>query len=263
MFFNLLLTHVAANFANQDFNMKKIVLVLIACVSITAAFAQNTKKPKKDWSKLKNRPGDHIMVQLNSNTWMGSPDSVRSHTTGLARGANVYVMLDKPFSSDPRISAAFGIGVGTSNIYFKNMNVDIKSNTTTFLPFQNLDSANHFKKYKLSSAFLEVPVEIRFSSDPENDGKSIKGALGVKVGTLLDVHTKGRTPVDKNGASINSYTEKEMSKRFFNATRLAATARIGYGHFSLYGSYQINNIFKDGVAANTKLMEIGLCLSGL
>jgi hypothetical protein len=253
---------VAANFATQDQFMKKIVLVIIALVSVSAAIAQKTKT-KKDWSKLKSRPGDHIMVQLTSDHWMGEPDSVKSHISGLARGANVYIMLDKPFAGNPHISAAFGVGVGTSNIYFKNMNVDIKSVSTTYLPFQNLDSSNHFKKYKLTTAYLEVPVEIRYSSDPENDGKSIKAAIGVKVGTLLNVHTKGKSPEDKNNASINSYTEKESSKRFFNSTRLAATARIGYGHFSLFGSYQINSLFKDGVAADTKLIQIGLCLSGL
>ena len=242
--------------------MKKIVLVVIAFVSVSFAFAQKTK-PKKDFSQVLTRPGDHIMLQLTSDHWTGAPDSINSRIKGLSRGANIYVMMDKPFKGNPHLSAAFGIGVGTSNIYFKNENVDIKSSTSATLPFQKLDSLNHFKKYKLTTAFLEVPVELRFSSNPENDGKSIKVALGVKVGTLLNVHTKGKTLLNASGATINTYTEKESSKHYFNTTRLAATARIGYGHLSLFGSYQINGIFKDGVAADTKLIQVGLCLSGL
>ena len=242
--------------------MKKIVLLALAFISVSAAFAQKTK-PKKDWSKVTSRPGDHIMIQLSSDHWLGTPDSIKSHISGLARGANVYIMLDKPFKNSPRFSTAFGVGIGTSNIYFTKENVDIRSNTSTFLPFRNLDSSDHFKKFKLTTAFLEVPVELRFSSDPINEGKSVKAALGIKVGTLLNAHTKGKSPESKTGASINSYTEKETSSRFFNSTRLAATARIGYGHISLYGSYQINGIFKDGVAADIKLIQIGLCISGL
>ncbi len=239
--------------------MKKIVFSVLAIVTVSVAAAQK----KKDWSKVTGRPGDHIMIQLSSDHWMGAPDSISRHINQLSRGANIYVMMDKPFKGSPRMSVAFGIGVGTSNIYFKKMGVDIRSNSTTYLPFNNQDSLNHFKKYKLTTALLEVPVEFRFTADPENNGKSLKFALGVKVGTLLNVHTKGKSPEDKGGASINAYTEKESSKRFFNSTRLAATARIGYGHYSLFGSYQINGILKDGTGPDLKLLQIGICVSGL
>ena len=239
--------------------MKKIVLIAISFLSVAAATAQ--KKPK-NFDGMMGRAGDHIMVQLTSDHWMGAPDSINRHINSLSRGANVYVMMDRPFKGNPHMSAAFGVGIGTSNMYFKNMGVDIRS-TTSYLPFQNQDTLDHFKKYKLTTAFLEVPVELRFTSKPGNDAKSIKGALGVKVGTLLSAHTKGKSPEDKNGKAINAYTQKEISKRFFNSTRLEATARIGYGHFSLFGSYQINSIFKDGVAANIKLLQVGICISGL
>ena len=172
------------------------------------------------------------------------------------------MMLDQRFKSSPQWSVAFGLGVGTSSMYFKRMSVDIKAKTNK-LPFNNLDTLSFYKKYKLTTAFLEIPLELRFTANPEKENKSIKAALGVKVGTLLNVHTKGKTLQDRNGRTINSYTAKETGKGFFNTTRLMATARIGYGNFSLIGAYQFNNIFKDGVAANVKLFQIGLCISGL
>jgi len=209
-----------------------------------------------------SRTGDHLMLQLTSDHWMGTPDSIKNHIKALSRGANIYVMLDQRFKGNPKFSVAFGLGVGTSNIYFKNMSVDIKAKTNK-LPFNNLDSLSRFKKYKLTTAFLEIPLELRFTANPENESKSIKVALGVKVGTIINVHTKGKTLQDKNGATLNSYTAKETGKGYFNSTRIAATARIGYGNFSLFGSYQFNNIFKDGVAADVKLLQVGLCFSGL
>jgi Outer membrane protein beta-barrel domain len=230
--------------------MKKLLFIVFALITVSAATAQEKKKI------------GGFMLQLTSDHWMGAPDSIKSRMKGLARGANVYVMLDQRFKGSPQWSVAFGLGVGTSNMYFKNMVVDIKSKTNT-LPFRNVDSVDHFKKYKLTTAFLEIPLELRFTFDPENESKSIKAALGVKVGTLLNVHTKGKTLLDKNGATLNSYTAKETGKGYFNSTRLAATARIGYGNFSLFGSYQLNNMFKDGVAAEMKLFQIGLNLSGL
>ena len=235
--------------------MKKLLLVAIAFLSLTAASAQKKKT-------LPDRVGDHLMIQFSYDRWMGTPDSIKNHIKGLSRGANAYVMLDKVFKSAPQFSVAFGVGVGTSNMYFTKYSVDIKSGSTK-LPFNNLDTLNHFKKYKLAMAYLEIPVELRYTFDPINEKKSIKAAIGIKVGTLLSVHTKGKTLQDVNNKVVYNYTQKENNRHFFNSTRIAATARIGYGNFSLFGSYQINNIFKDGVSADVKLLQVGICLSGL
>lgn len=238
--------------------MKKILFIAITLLSFSALHAQN----KKTSSGFINRTGDHLMLQITSDHWIGVPDSIKSRMNGFARGANVYVMLDKRFKSMPKLSVAFGLGVGTSNIYFKNTYIDIKSKTNT-LPFTDVENADHFKKYKLTTAFLELPLELRYTANPERENKSVKAAIGVKVGTVLNVHTKGKTLLSSTGTQINSYTAKETSKGFINSTRIAATARVGYGNFSVYGSYQLNNIFKDGVAADMKLFQIGICFSGL
>ncbi|MGB5006334.1 MAG: outer membrane beta-barrel protein [Ferruginibacter sp.] len=238
--------------------MKKLLLIVFALSTVFAAAAQEKKK----MGGFVTRTGDHLMLQLTNDHWIGAPDSIKSRMKGFARGANVYIMLDQRFKSSPKWSVAFGLGLGTSNMYFKNMTVDLKSKTNT-LPFRNVDSIDHFKKYKLTTAFLELPVELRYTFDPENESKSIKAAIGFKVGTVLNVHTKGKTLLDKNGATINSYTAKETAKGYFNGTRLAATARVGYGNFSIFASYQLNNILKDGVGPDMKLFQVGLNLSGL
>jgi hypothetical protein len=240
--------------------MKKIVLVCIAFASVTAVFAQDKKNSKKP--TLTNRASDHFMVQLSVDQWAGVADSVKSHKKGLSRGANVYFMKEKVFKNNPQYSVGFGVGVGTSNMYFKKYAIDLKT-TTTKLPFTSLDSADHFKKYKLTTAYLEIPVELRFVNDPANNSKSFKAALGIKVGTLLNAHTKGKTLQNKTGSTINSYTEKENNKRFFNSSRIAVTGRIGYGNFSLFASYQVTGMLKDGIGPDIKPLQIGLCISGL
>jgi hypothetical protein len=241
--------------------MKKIAFVLIALISFSAASAQ--LKTKKDWSKVDiDRAGDHFMLQLSSDHWSGAPDSISSRMNGLSRGLNFYLMLNKPFKTDPRWSVAFGVGVSTSSIFFKKTNIGITS-ASTLLPFTNLDSSNYFKKYKLATSFLEVPVELRYTFNPQNEAKSWKAALGVKVGTMLNAHTKGKTLLNKSGGTLNSYTEKESRKTFFNTTRLMATARIGIGNFSLFGAYTLTSFLKDGAGASIKPYQVGITLSGL
>lgn len=239
--------------------MRKFFAILFACTISTIAISQT--KPSIS-SKFGNRPADHLMIQLASNFWNGTADSVSKYIKGFNRSANVYLMYDKQFKTNPRLSAAIGIGVGTSNIYFNKMETKIAANNAK-LPFIKTDTGNNYKKYKLATAYLEIPVELRFMSKPETPNQSIKAAIGIKVGTLLNAHTKAKNLETASGGKLNGLTLKEGSKSFFNTTRIAATARVGYGIFSLFGSYDLTGIFKDGVAPDTKLIQVGITISGL
>ena len=106
-------------------------------------------------------------------------------------------------------------------------------------------------------------MEFRFSSDPLNSSKSWKGAVGIKVGTAINAHTKGKDLESKNNTAVNSYTQKESSKKYFNGTRFMGTARVGYGIFSLFAAYQLNNVLKDAAGPPMKLYQVGITLSGL
>ncbi len=261
--------------------MKRIVLLFSSLLLVAASFAQKqpvdstakkalatkpaaptTTPKKKDWSKvnLGNRANDHFLVQLGYDGWAQIPDTI--HTKGFSRSLNVYLMYDFPFKTDPRFSVGVGVGIGSSNIFFNKQEVGVES-LNAGLPFPDKSQTDHFKKYKLVSTYAEAPVELRFVADPEHNSKSWKAAVGIKVGTLLDVHTKGKTLQSSTGTTLNNYIQKEASKRFFNATKLAGTARIGYGHISLFGQFQINNFIKDGLGPNVHPFSLGITFSGL
>jgi hypothetical protein len=247
--------------------MKKIVFVVASCLLFSFAFSQDTltsiiPSAKNKKIKLSNRPGDHLMIQVSSDHWTAMPDSISSHQKGFSRGFNAYFMLDKPFRTSPKFSIGIGLGVSTSNIFFKRENIDLKT-ASALLPFTPVDSTNHFKKYKLATTFLEVPLEFRFTSKPLEPNKSFKLALGAKIGAIVNAHIKGKTLQDKNNNTITGYTLKENNKRLINGTRFMATGRIGYGIFSLFGNYQLNNILKDGAGPAMQLYQIGLAISGL
>lgn len=240
--------------------MKKTLLVFLSLSASFMALSQTADTKNK--IDLSNRAADHFMIQYGADSWTNRPDSVR--TGGFSRHFNIYFMLDKPFKTNPKFSIAYGIGIGSSNMFFKNTNVDVKANSTR-LPFTNVDSANHFSKFKVTNIYAEIPVELRYFSDPANPGKSWKAALGVKVGTLLKTYSKGKNLVTKSGSSVygNGYIVKESSKRFFNGTMLAVTGRIGYGIVSLDAGYQFNSVLKDGAGPNMNKFSIGLTFSGL
>jgi hypothetical protein len=242
--------------------MRRIFLFALVTILGSCVFAQSDSAVRKNLLNHRTTPrsGDHLMLQLGYLSWSGKPDSI--NTGGLPRTANIYFLFDFPFKTSPRFSAAIGVGVGTDHMFFEKTNVGIKDNTQN-LVFRNQSDTNHFKKYKLATSYLEAPVELRFSSNPDDTKRSFKVAIGAKVGSMLTATVKGKDLEDRNGNNINAYKMKEKSKRFVNTTRLSGTARLGYGNFTLFGSYQVTPLFKEGIAAEIRSFSIGLTLSGL
>jgi len=241
--------------------MKKILLVVLSTLTVASIFGQDEPKsePKKK-PNLASRANDHLLLQFGYTSWARIPDSI--NTKGFPRTFNAYFLFDFPFKSNPKISVGIGAGVGTDNIFFDKTYVGIKDITPT-LQFHDQSDTTHFKKNKLATAYLEAPLELRFSSNPANPNKSFKVALGIKGGLLMGAHIKQKTQQSSTGATLNDYIEKQYSKRFFNSSRFAGTVRIGYGVFSVFGTYQINALFKEGLGPDVRPWTIGLTLSGL
>lgn len=239
--------------------MKKILTVVFCALFSFSLVAQEKPAPKKKVIDMSNRANDHFLLQFGYTSWAGKPDSI--NTKGLSKSINAYFMFDFPFKTNPKLSMAFGPGIATDHILFTKTYVGIKDQTNS-IHFTDQADTNHFKKTKLATAYLEAPIELRFSANPET-GKGFKAAIGVKIGTLLNAHTRNTKFEDKNGNALNDYVMKESSKRFLNKNRISAQARFGYGHFTLYGSYQLTTLFRDGAGPEVRPFSIGLTLSGL
>jgi hypothetical protein len=244
--------------------MKKVILSTISFLCF-GLFAQAQTTSNTDTKiDLTGRPADHLMIQFGSDQLGSRPDSVK--TSGFSRHFNVYFMYDKPFKKNPKYSVAYGVGIGTSNIFFDpHTYVNIKSSGTT-LPFQHLDSnANHFAKQKITTIYLQAPVEIRYFSDPAHPGKSWKAAAGIKIGQLLSAYTKSKNYQTASGNSIygKTYIEKQQDTRFFNGTDITLTGRVGYGILSFDMGYCPTGFLRDGYGATMNKLSFGLTISGL
>jgi hypothetical protein len=242
--------------------MRKLLVILIVLVATVPAFSQTTASKSKTKYHMANRAADHFMLQSSWDHWFGEADSVKNRQTGFCRGINAYLMLDFPFKGDQRFSAALGFGVSTSGMYFDKTIIDIAAHSPQ-LPFIAVDTLDHFKRYKLATTYLEVPLELRFTANPDRPARTFKVAIGIKGGALINAHTKGKTLLNGNGVTIGKYTEKISTKSYFNTTKFAGTLRIGYGYFSLFASYNLTSIFKNDVTPNTRLFQTGLTISGL
>ena len=97
------------------------------------------------------------------------------------------------------------------------------------------------KKTKLSTTYFEVPLELRFHVDKDNFKKSVKIAIGGRVGVLMSSHTKVKYEVDGNGNKLKLKDNYEL-----NRFRYGAQASLGVAGISLYFYWGLNDLFEKG-----------------
>ena len=215
----------------------------------TMIWAQDLVAGSTKKSTVQKPSRDFVMLQLGYEGWM-KPDSI--NTTGLSRAFNAYLCYDFPIKKS-HFSFAAGLGIGISNVYLKDQQI---TNTDTFANARFVAETINYKRYKMTTAYLEAPFELRLFGNKENRNKGFKAAIGMRVGTLLGSHVKGR----QDGTKVNY---KENSRKYLETWRFAATARIGYGNLSLYGAYNLTKLYKDGQGPEITPYQIGICITGL
>ncbi|HET6256319.1 MAG TPA: outer membrane beta-barrel protein [Puia sp.] len=269
--------------------MMKYVFTALVTFATTAAFAQQkptnptpadsaVKRPviqpaatpanksnKKDWSKIKPDPRksqDHFMVELGYDNWVGSTDSM--NIKGFNHSENFYFMYSWPASkTDPRLTVAAGIGLGSSNIYFAHQEVMVAAYQNQTLAFPDEEGGTHFKRYKLTTTYLEIPVELRFALDPQNMDHSWKFAVGAKFGVMLSAYTKGVDQVDATGRPLGNLVEKFGSKQFFSTAEVTPTIRISKGVVGFFVQIHANPLIKASAGPSVFPISGGIVLSGL
>lgn len=229
------------------------------CFSTSVMYAQdNNEKLTSDVTAppIIKTARDFLMLQFAYNNWIQKPDSVHTKTFGYA--FNSYFCYDFPIKKT-KLSFAAGLGVHVSVVYL-NQQALIDTDTVSALNTQArfIADTNHFKRYKFVTTYLSAPFELRYYSNIQNRNKGFKAAAGLEIGTLLGAHTKALTSID--GTNVKFKTD---TKRYVSPWDFAAIARIGWGNFTLYGSYNLTNVFKDNAGPPITPMSIGLSLSGL
>lgn len=208
--------------------------------------------PKAEKTSFSKPSRDFLMLQFTYNGWLNAPDSVK--TTGIGRGFNGYICYDFPIKKS-HFSFAAGIGVGVDNIYLKDQQIVLSDNDTNAMARFIPESAN-YKKYKVTTTYIEAPFEIRFYGNKNNRNKGFKAAAGLRVGSLLGAHTRGK----EDGTKI---VYKVNTKRYLETWRFAGTLRLGYGNFTLLGTYNLTNLYKENQGPPITPYSIGLCITGL
>jgi hypothetical protein len=213
-----------------------LILVLIA----SSALAQTTTKTRA----RPNIPGNFV-VDLGINGTMGSPELWKQGLWG-SRTVNVYYTYPLRFGRS-RFSFNPGIGLSMERFKWKNgvtlfnatePNANAQVEKYEFVSAPTLLNAN-VRKSSFVNNYLEVPLEFRFDTKPEDISRSINVAIGGRIGWLYDSFTKIKYKEE-------GQTKKIKDKQDWGLTqiRYGVSLRVGIGAFNLFGFYNLTPLFQ-------------------
>ena len=161
-----------------------------------------------------------------------------------------YNMFDLKFPiAGKQLGITTGLGFGYHGYSLRN-NYVLAHTADTIFAVQ--DTVFNFTKNKLQVGTISIPLLLDYSFD-KNFDKSYFIAVGV-IGTYNYGTKQTVTGTYANG---DEFVNSTISAFNMNRWTLDATTRIGYGHFGMFISYQLNSMFKTGHTVAVYPFRIG------
>lgn len=240
--------------------MKRFLLLLVCSTLALGAFAQDTTstadKPKEKTAQTGSR--DRIVIEVGFDHWHQA-DGKHTDVKWFSRSYGFYFMYDLLLGKS-RFSVAPGVGFGISNVFTTRGLVEDTASTYFADHIDAYGVANDdVKKHKLSTAFIDIPLELRYRAKPNSKNKSFKMAVGFKGGVLFDSHTKLKYETDREKPRVVKTKNYIDLQRF----RYGPTFRIGYGAFNVFGFYSLGELFKAEGPSGIHPFTVGISINGL
>ncbi len=226
--------------------MKHFFSILTVLFAFSNAYAQDSTDVKDiDLKYLE----DQFYIGVTYNLMVNRPSDVSQNN--LSNGIHLGFIKDIPINE--KRNKAFGIGLGYAiNSYFDNIKlVRDNQNATTY---EVLLPDVSFKRNKLITHVLEVPIEFRWRTSNASDHRFWRIYGGVKLGYVFANTYKFQDADEKFKFSRDDIT------RFQYGLMLS----FGYNTWNLHAYYGLNNLFEDGLttsqgdAIKTGELKLGL-----
>ncbi|MFN3916548.1 MAG: outer membrane beta-barrel protein [Flavobacteriales bacterium] len=197
---------------------------------------------------------DRLAVDLNYDNWDNMPNGVNSRLVSL--GVNAYFYKDIPFSRYSNMAFAIGLGISSHNVHHNSEIVyRISPEGNSYTAFEPYPDGYKYRKNKLSTSYLEVPVEFRFRTKYKKDDTPYKLRFrfypGFKAGYLLSSHVKLKDADTK----VKIYNINNLMQY-----RYGPTLRLTFHRLSVYGFYSLTPLFTEGRGDEVYQYSLGLSL---
>jgi hypothetical protein len=223
--------------------MKHIFVLFILFVSVcTSTYAQEGTKEEP-----RNKHQDHMLIDFGYETFTSRPGFTNFQWYN--NGLNIQLFYDKLFGQSG-FSGAIGIGFSTQS-YYSDKQIR-RDSTKSFLYSNWLNPESTYERNKVSTSWVEVPIEFRYRSEIDDWGYRWKFSVGAKVGFLFDTHDK---LVDKSGVKFKTYYFPDM-----NNVRFGLVGRAGYGKVNFTTFFSLTEFFVPGRGPEMRQVSVAISL---
>lgn len=243
-------------FIYTNIKRKIVELMVLPLLLVTSiCYAQDN-----EIKRITSYPNPSIIINWSYNSWLDVPEKME--VSPLSMGFDLYGMYPL-IGKNSFVSLAGGVGLSVQNI--KSNSYLISADSSYFMP---LPSQVDYTKNKMTTVFVDVPIELRLRSRPKPPNKSgkvrkrnIKFAMGFKVGYNVQSYIKydGDNLTSQGTGETTKY--KEYRLKNISLFRYGVYARLGYGKFSAYGYYALTNVFEKKKGPELRPFAIGLSIT--
>lgn len=244
--------------------MKRLTLLFIAGLLTFNTFAQERER-----TPIGGRPdikGD-LLIDFGFNTLNNKPDDLSTRFFPSRTFNASYQYPFNIFGEGSGFTFNPGIGIGTDKMAFTEdrtifNNPLLGPESSILRDIREVYGDDiRINRNVVAVNYIDFPLEIRYHFNKSNYQKSMKVAIGGKVGFLLNSHSK----IAYEDADGLTRKIKDRQNYGLAPIRYGVYTRLGFPGFNIWGYYGLNQVFqKDqgpfGTAANQINFGISVAL---
>lgn len=253
--------------------MHKFAGILVLVLVSFQLFSQSTEtEPAQPESKSAVKTGrpdipGTFTLELGLNFGNKEPDRWETRTMG-SRTFNVYYQYDVRIGKS-KFFVVPGIGLSLERFTYSNNAIVVypeNSRDSILLVGQSVVGVTGVKKSALVTNYIELPLEFKFLTNPDDPTRSFRFSLGGRIGYLYDSFEKLKY---REEGEMNMLKEKHNFN--LNRFRYGVSTKFGIGNFAFFGYYNLNTLFEkdkgiwskgsDRQPQNFNTFTIGISLS--
>lgn len=229
--------------------MKKVHLFLVSILLMSFSF-EAVSQVISESAKRKFTVGVDVFTDI----WMYDINPLYMDQSfelrTIQQGATAFIQYNMPIGKQQLASFAVGLGIRNHNMYSNSVIEDVKADTIKFV---GIPSGVDYRKSKVNLTYLDLPIEIKLRWK-----NGFKLVPGFKVGYRID--SKQKYKGDRFDEEV-MVKEKTKTIRQTEDWSYGFTMRIGYKVVSLYGYYQISNIFEKEKGPEMSPISVGITIT--
>lgn len=177
---------------------------------------------------------DQFYIGMTYNFLLKKPVDVGQRN--LSYGLQAGFIKDIPVNADRTVALGIGIGYNV-NSYYSNLRAMESGDDVVY---DILDGDTDFKRNKVETHLIEVPLEFRWRNSTAASYKFWRVYTGLRFGYVVG----GRSKFVSDSADFSFYNDDIRQFQY------GLTFNFGYNTFNIHLYYALNDLFNDDVLVN-------------